>query len=731
MIVLSEVWSSSHACCDFSESRSAWRRARSFSIAMTSPRFCGPGQQRLDLADAALGGADPGVVVDHLGGHVLGLAAALLDLAERCRTRPSRRRSGRTGPAGSSCCRRAGPCSSLVLCSSATEPPHELDEADDLGAGARHVLGVQGDLPVEMTARVIGVAVDCLAGHAAVGRLRAFAPLSRRSRARPRRRRRSPPTSCRRSRRSRLRPAAGAASTAATTTEDNHEGDGHQGPLLRHGAETPPTPDRFPSVAVPRCRRAPTAAADPSSPWSAAGVAGLAAAHRIRAGRCPDVDVIVLEASPRVGGSLRTAEVGGVVTDVGAEAMLNRRPEARRPGPRGRTGRRPGPPGDDLGLAVDPRPAGAAAAHADGGPARPAGAGRRALARTAWPAPRWTACCPRPRSGDRDVSVGDLVEERLGKEVVDRLVEPMLGGVYAGHARELSARAAVPQLVALLDRDRSLTRGRGGRHATADPTARPGLRGHRRGGGPAARGAGPRVRRHRPHRRDGPRPRTPARRRLEPGRRPDPRPGGGPGDAVVLATPARPTARLLERRGADGGARLWRASSTRRWPSSRSPSRRAAFPEVAGLGLPGAAGRRPRGQGVDVLVREVGLGPRGGRQRDRPVLLLRCSIGRHREEQTLQVTDEELVDLALRDLADAIGLSVRPVDVARAALGRRAAAVRRRPPRPGRRGPSRAGRLPGLAVCGAAYDGVGIPACIASAHLAAAKVVADLATMGP
>ena len=58
----------------------------------------------------------------------------------------------------------------------------------------------------------------------------------------------------------------------------------------------------------------------------------------------------------------------------------------------------------------------------------------------------------------RDISVGDLVEERLGAEIVDRLVEPLLGGVYAGHAREISARAAVPQLVALLDRDRSLTR---------------------------------------------------------------------------------------------------------------------------------------------------------------------------------------------------------------------------------------------------------------------------------
>ena len=56
------------------------------------------------------------------------------------------------------------------------------------------------------------------------------------------------------------------------------------------------------------------------------GVSGLAAAHRIRRGaarrRGPGAGGL-----DRVGGSLRTAEVGGVVVDVGAEAMLNRRPE--------------------------------------------------------------------------------------------------------------------------------------------------------------------------------------------------------------------------------------------------------------------------------------------------------------------------------------------------------------------------------------------------------------------
>ncbi len=50
------------------------------------------------------------------------------------------------------------------------------------------------------------------------------------------------------------------------------------------------------------------------------------------------------------------------------------------------------------------------------------------------------------------MSVGDLVAARLGDEVVDRLVEPLLGGVYAGRSRALSARAAAPQIVAMAAR---------------------------------------------------------------------------------------------------------------------------------------------------------------------------------------------------------------------------------------------------------------------------------------
>src|SRR5690606_27858179 len=50
---------------------------------------------------------------------------------------------------------------------------------------------------------------------------------------------------------------------------------------------------------------------------------------------------------------------------------------------------------------------------------------------------------------DHDVSVGEFVAERLGREVVDRLVEPLLGGVYAGYADRLSLQAAAPVIAQL------------------------------------------------------------------------------------------------------------------------------------------------------------------------------------------------------------------------------------------------------------------------------------------
>jgi oxygen-dependent protoporphyrinogen oxidase len=460
------------------------------------------------------------------------------------------------------------------------------------------------------------------------------------------------------------------------------------------------------------------------------GIAGLAAAAAIRR-EAPETCVRVLEAAPAIGGKLRLATVAGVTVDVGAEAMLNRRPEAvglaRASGLGDRIvhpattsanlwsrGEMHPMPRTLMGVPTDAR------ALAESGVLSKAGLARAAL----------DAVLPATRLHDQDVSVGWLIEERFGREVVDRLVEPLLGGVYAGHAREISARAAVPQVVALLDKDKSMLRAAAAATSQAAPSDVPVFAGIVGGVGrlpeAVAATAGVDVR-------------TDATVR-DLAHAPD---GGwhlvvGPtadaeilhADAVVLATPARATARLLADVVPDASlelARIEYASMAIVTLAFRSRD----FPQTTGSGflVPPVDERRVKAATYSFAkwdwVREAGK-----RSGDDDVLVMRCSVGRHREEQVLQVSDEELVTAALEDLCDAIRLCVRPVDwhVQRwgGALPQYAVGHLERV----RRVRSSVARVPGLAVCGAAYDGLGIPACIASAELAATQVVEALGQLG-
>jgi len=453
-----------------------------------------------------------------------------------------------------------------------------------------------------------------------------------------------------------------------------------------------------------------------------AGITGLAAAARLRES-APDAEVIVLEASSTIGGKLALAEVAGIVVDVGAESMLNRRPEgtalacgvglgdalvhpATTSARIWSRGALHAMPRTLMGVPTDAR-----ALAASGVISRP-GLARAAL----------DAVLPATRL-DGDVSVGALVGERFGREVVDRLVEPLLGGVYAGHADELSARATTPQVVALLGRNRSLLKAAAAAATVAgsDVPVFAGLDGGL-GQLPDAvvdsAGLDVRVR-------------STVR---ELARRPE---GGWnllvgsahdpqviQADAVVLATPARPAARLLRDVAPTAAlelARLDYASMAIVTMAFRAGDLAAA---VTGSGflVPPVDGRTVKAATFSFAkwdwVRRAGAAD--------DLLLLRCSIGRHGEEHTLQADDATLADRALRDLGDAVGVTSRPVDVHVQRWGGalpqytvghldRTAAVR-----------AAVAEHPGLVVCGAAYDGVGVPACIASGQRAATQVVEDL-----
>lgn len=450
-----------------------------------------------------------------------------------------------------------------------------------------------------------------------------------------------------------------------------------------------------------------------------AGIAGLTAAHDLA--REPGLDVLVLEAGPRVGGKLLTAEVGGVTVDVGAEAMLARRPEGvTLAGKLGLSVVHPATTSSRLWLGGELRPLPRSvlgvpidlAQLAASGVLTPAGLDR-VRAEPSLP--------PTELSGD--ISVAELVGSRLGDEVVDRLVEPLLGGVYAGHARALSARATVPQVVSMLDRGSLVEAG-----AALPQNDTPVFAGIEGGVGrlPLALAAGLTVR-------------TGATvrelRRASSGSTDQ---GGGfelvvgsaatpelvTADRVVLALPAAPAARLLADLSPTAAAELATieyasmAIVTLAFRASAAAARFSSVElvETSGFLVPPIEGRTIKASTFSFAkwdwVRAAGD----------DVLLLRTSLGRHREEAVLQAADDELVAASLADLRDATGLAATPVathvqrwggGLPQYAVGHldRVARIR-----------AAVADVPGLAVCGAAYDGVGIPAVIASAHRAAAEV---------
>jgi protoporphyrinogen/coproporphyrinogen III oxidase len=188
----------------------------------------------------------------------------------------------------------------------------------------------------------------------------------------------------------------------------------------------------------------------------------------------------------------------------------------------------------------------------------------------------------------------------------------------------------------------------------------------------------------------------------------------------VLATPAAPTSRLLGAVAPVAAAELagidYASMAVVTIAVLATEAPQLASTASSGFLVPPVDGRRIKASTFSFAkwdwVREAGD----------LLLLLRASIGRHGEEAALQATDEELVAWSLADLRDAVGLTAMPVDthvqrwgggLPQYAVGHldRVARIR-----------VAIDRVPGLAVCGAAYEGVGIPAVIASAHRAAARI---------
>ncbi|MQS14408.1 protoporphyrinogen oxidase [Streptomyces kaniharaensis] len=447
------------------------------------------------------------------------------------------------------------------------------------------------------------------------------------------------------------------------------------------------------------------------------GIAGLAAAAFLSGaagGEPARARVTLLEASPRIGGKLWGGEVGGVRVDLGAESMLARRPEAVE------LARAVG-----LGAELEP-PTTAKAAIWTRGALRPLPGGQvmgvpgdlDALAASGVLTAEGLERARHEGNTEvgEDVAIGRYVADRLGREVVDRLVEPLLGGVYAGRADEISLRAAVPQLLPIARGGGSLVAGVHELASRPQTVGTPVFQGLRGGIGTlpeavaaACAKAGVDLRTDTPV--DELR-RTPEGWRVV---------AGGEvlaADAVVLAVPAPAAARLL-RADVPAAAAELDAVEYAGAALVTLAFRRADLPEP----LSGSGFLVPSVDGRQIKASTFSSNKWGWLERSAPdAFLLRTSLGRYREEEALDLPDEELVARSLADLGEAIGLTARPYDTTvtrwRAGLPQypvghldRVARVR-----------AAAAGVGGLALCGAAYDGVGIPACIASAATAVAAL---------
>ncbi|WP_409468969.1 protoporphyrinogen oxidase [Streptomyces sp. HC307] len=449
-----------------------------------------------------------------------------------------------------------------------------------------------------------------------------------------------------------------------------------------------------------------------------AGIAGLAAAHRLLA---RGARVTVLEASDRVGGKLLPGEIAGVRVDLGAESMLARRPEAvTLAHEAGLTDRLQPPATASASLwtrgALRPMPKG----HVMGVPGT-ASALSGVLSDEGLHRIERDADLPRTEVGD-DVAVGEYVAARLGREVVDRLVEPLLGGVYAGDAYRISMRSAVPQLFQAARTHTSLTEGvreiQAG--AAAAQQSGPVFMGIRGGVGSLPLAVAESVRARGGEIVTGT-PVTELRREPAAGWRIVAGDRVLHADAVIVAAPAPAAAGLLRAEAPAAAAELAAVEYASMALVTLAYRRTEAhLPEGSGFLVPPVDGRT-------IKASTFASQKWGWIADENPdLVVLRTSVGRYGETEILQRDDAGLVEVSRTDLRAATGLAATPVEtrvtrwsdgLPQYPVGHHARVARIR---------EHIGKLPGLAVCGAVYDGVGIPACIASAYAAVDQVHGDL-----
>jgi oxygen-dependent protoporphyrinogen oxidase len=441
------------------------------------------------------------------------------------------------------------------------------------------------------------------------------------------------------------------------------------------------------------------------------GISGLVAAYRLSSS---GVDVTLLEAGDRLGGKIHSAPFAGLAAvDTGADAFLARIPDAvelcRELGfadelispatgsafiwTRDALRRVPVP--NFLGVPLDAEALRRSGIVDDDS----VHAVEADLSRTV------DAGMP-----DDDESVGSLIRRRLSDDILERLVDPLLGGIYAGDADRLSLGSGAPQFAAAARSDASLVRALREQQRIAaerNPGApvffappdgmsrlvnelRDRLAGHVEMG--AEVGTIERDRN---------------------GWRVD----GRSTDVVVLATPAFTTAKLLREIAPESS----NVAASIEYAGVVLVT--FAFPRSKRTTLDGSGFLVPKVDGR-VLTACSWASTKWTRLDEGEHVIVRASAGHFGNQLALELDDATLVDAMLREIQESIDTDVTPEDVR---VSRWPRAFPQYTPGHAHRVDSLEELLqkevPGVTVTGAAYHGIGIPACIGAATRVATQLV--------
>ncbi|MDP9022276.1 MAG: protoporphyrinogen oxidase [Actinomycetota bacterium] len=436
------------------------------------------------------------------------------------------------------------------------------------------------------------------------------------------------------------------------------------------------------------------------------GITGLTAAWTLCTAPNPP-KVTLLEAGPRLGGKLHTEHIDGVTVELGADAFVGHAepvelvrevglggelvtPDTRKVWIRFGGRVHPLPAGLVLGVPTRLLPLARSSLISRGGAARAA----------------LDLILPRQRDVE-ERSIGALIRYRFGREVLERLVEPFIAGVYAGDVDQLELAAATPDLAEAARTARSLMRALGrAREASGGPTFLSVAGGLRRLVEALAAAPGLDVRL------------ECVVRRLEPSG--DgyvlERPGGWDhADAVIVAVPAPAAAALLRNAAPDAAAELDAI------PYASVATITLVYPpgvaQLAGSGV-----LVPRVEG-GLIKAATWVSQKWAGRVDDGRTVIRASVGRHGEDAALQLDDDTLVLAVHRELRDLAGSAASPVAwrVTRWGLGLPQYVIGHGERVAGVRAATR--QLPGVELAGAAYEGVGIAACVRQGRRAAARVL--------